>query len=43
LALRELLKKSGKIFALTHKYTGYPMVKLSKPESWYSAAHWVEF
>jgi predicted dehydrogenase len=27
LALRELVKKSGKIFALTHNYTGYPMVK----------------
>ena len=27
LALRDLVKKSGKIFALTHNYTGYPMVK----------------
>lgn len=27
LALREVVKKSGKIFALTHNYTGYPMVK----------------
>ena len=25
--LRDLVKKSGKIFALTHNYTGYPMVK----------------
>lgn len=27
LALRETVRKSGKIFALTHNYTGYPMVK----------------
>ena len=27
LALRELVKKSGKVFVLTHNYTGYPMVK----------------
>jgi predicted dehydrogenase len=27
LALRDLVKKSGKIFVLTHNYTGYPMVK----------------
>jgi predicted dehydrogenase len=26
-ALREVVRKSGKIFALTHNYTGYPMVK----------------
>ena len=26
-ALREMVRKSGKIFALTHNYTGYPMVK----------------
>jgi predicted dehydrogenase len=26
-ALREVVKKSGLIFALTHNYTGYPMVK----------------
>ncbi len=26
-ALREVVKKSGKVFALTHNYTGYPMVK----------------
>ncbi|MDD5350450.1 MAG: Gfo/Idh/MocA family oxidoreductase [Chthoniobacteraceae bacterium] len=26
-ALRETVHKSGKIFALTHNYTGYPMVK----------------
>jgi predicted dehydrogenase len=25
--LRNLVKKSGKVFALTHNYTGYPMVK----------------
>jgi predicted dehydrogenase len=25
--LREIVRKSGKIFALTHNYTGYPMVK----------------
>jgi predicted dehydrogenase len=25
--LRALVKKSGKVFALTHNYTGYPMVK----------------
>jgi predicted dehydrogenase len=27
LALRDVVKRSGKIFALTHNYTGYPMVK----------------
>ena len=27
LALRDLVKRSGKVFALTHNYTGYPMVK----------------
>jgi len=27
LALHDLVKKSGKIFVLTHNYTGYPMVK----------------
>jgi predicted dehydrogenase len=27
LELREAVKKSGKVFALTHNYTGYPMVK----------------
>ena len=26
-SLREVVKRSGKIFALTHNYTGYPMVK----------------
>ena len=26
-ALREVVKKSGKVFAVTHNYTGYPMVK----------------
>ena len=25
--LRTIVKKSGKVFALTHNYTGYPMVK----------------
>ncbi|MEO5959887.1 MAG: Gfo/Idh/MocA family oxidoreductase [Opitutaceae bacterium] len=25
--LREVVKKSGRVFALTHNYTGYPMVK----------------
>ena len=25
--LREIVKRSGKVFALTHNYTGYPMVK----------------
>ena len=29
-ALRELVKKSGKVFALTHNYTGYPMVKQAR-------------
>ena len=29
-ALRTIVKKSGKIFALTHNYTGYPMVKLAR-------------
>ncbi|MDR1520846.1 MAG: Gfo/Idh/MocA family oxidoreductase [Planctomycetota bacterium] len=28
--LREAVRKSGKIFALTHTYTGYPMVKLAR-------------
>src|SRR5246500_1026737 len=27
LALQEVVKKTGKVFALTHNYTGYPMVK----------------
>jgi predicted dehydrogenase len=27
LELREIVKQSGKVFALTHNYTGYPMVK----------------
>ena len=26
-ALRDVVKKTGKVFALTHNYTGYPMVK----------------
>jgi predicted dehydrogenase len=26
-ALREIVKSTGKVFALTHNYTGYPMVK----------------
>ena len=28
--LREIVKKSGLVFALTHNYTGYPMVKEAK-------------
>ena len=27
LKLRDVVKKSGRVFALTHNYTGYPMVK----------------
>ena len=27
LALRETVRKAGRVFALTHNYTGYPMVK----------------
>ena len=27
LKLREVVKKTGRVFALTHNYTGYPMVK----------------
>ena len=27
MALRDTVRKSGKVFALTHNYTGYPMVK----------------
>jgi predicted dehydrogenase len=30
LKLEEIVKKSGKTFALTHNYTGYPMVKLAR-------------
>ena len=30
LSLREVVKKTGKIFALTHNYTGYPMVKQAR-------------
>lgn len=26
-ALREIIRKSGKVYVLTHNYTGYPMVK----------------
>ncbi len=26
-ALRQIVRKTGKVFALTHNYTGYPMVK----------------
>ena len=29
-ALRETVRKSGKVFALTHNYTGYPMVKAAR-------------
>ncbi|HPO90058.1 MAG TPA: Gfo/Idh/MocA family oxidoreductase [Victivallales bacterium] len=28
--LREIAKKSGKVFGLMHNYTGYPMVKLAR-------------
>jgi predicted dehydrogenase len=28
--LRDLVEKSGRVFALTHNYTGYPMVKLAR-------------
>lgn len=28
--LRRIVRKSGKVFALTHNYTGYPMVKEAK-------------
>lgn len=28
--LRNIVRKSGKVFALTHNYTGYPMVKLAR-------------
>ena len=28
--LRDIVKKSGKVFALTHNYTGYPMVKQAR-------------
>jgi predicted dehydrogenase len=28
--LKKVVEKSGKVFALTHNYTGYPMVKLAK-------------
>ena len=30
LELEQIVEKSGKVFALTHNYTGYPMVKLAK-------------
>lgn len=30
LALRQAVRQSGKVFALTHNYTGYPMVKLAR-------------
>ena len=30
LALREIVRKSKKVFALTHNYTGFPMVKLAR-------------
>ena len=30
LELRDIVQKSGKVFALTHNYTGYPMVKLAR-------------
>ena len=28
--LRKIINKSKKVFALTHNYTGYPMVKLAR-------------
>ena len=28
--LKELVERSGRVFALTHNYTGYPMVKLAR-------------
>ena len=28
--LRKIINKTKKVFALTHNYTGYPMVKLAK-------------
>ena len=28
--LAELVRKSGKVFALTHNYTGYPMVRQAR-------------
>ncbi len=30
LALRKVVRSSGKVLALTHNYTGYPMVKLAR-------------
>lgn len=30
IALRDVVQKSGRVFALTHNYTGYPMVKLAR-------------
>jgi len=30
LELREIVRKSGKVFVLTHNYTGFPMVKQAK-------------
>lgn len=30
LELKDVVKKSGKVFCLTHNYTGYPMVKLAR-------------
>ena len=30
LALRDVVKRSRRVFALTHNYTGYPMVKLAR-------------
>ena len=30
LSLREVVKRTGKIFALTHNYTGYPLVKQAR-------------
>ena len=30
LSLRDIVQKSGKVFALTHNYTGYPLVKQAR-------------
>jgi len=42
LALRDIVKRTGKVFVLTHNYIGYPMVKEARElvgeQSW--AARW---
>ena len=30
IALREIVRQTGRVFALTHNYTGYPMVKQAR-------------